>query len=161
MTPHSSPWVLDVEAIGPTMVVRFLPPAGRDDTIGYALGVYLLALAEEGATHMVLNFGAVDYVNSLLLGKVFVLAKKVKGLGGQLILCRVRPTVYDLFALVKLVPLVPVVGTEEEALATLETKPSRRVPRPVRHVPQQEPEAATLVDSPVHGVPVPGWCASS
>jgi hypothetical protein len=83
MTPHSCPWLLDVEGISETTVVRFLPPAGRDDTIGYVLGSYLLGLAEQSPTHLVLNSGAVDYVNSLLLGKLFALAKKVKSLGGQ------------------------------------------------------------------------------
>ena len=126
MTPHSCPWLLDVEGISETTVVRFLPPAGRDDTIGYVLGSYLLGLAEQSPTHLVLNSGAVDYVNSLLLGKLFALAKKVKSLGGQLVLCQVCAALYDLFALVKLTLLVLIVDSEEEALERLEPKPRRR-----------------------------------
>jgi anti-anti-sigma factor len=122
MTPHSCPWLLEVEGFSETTVVRFLPPAGRNDTIGY----YLLGLAEQCPTHLVLNFGAVDYVNSLLMGQLFALAKKVKSLGGQLVLCQVCAALYDLFAQVKLTQLVLIMETEEEALERLEPKPRRR-----------------------------------
>jgi anti-sigma B factor antagonist len=149
--------MLDVEVIGASTVVRFTSPASRDDSISYDLGRYLLSLAEGGAASIVLNLGAVDYLNSVMVGKFFALHKKVKALGGRLVLCQVVPPLYDLFALVKLPQLIPVVETEEEALAALETTPSPRLPRRVL---EQPSEAAILVDSPPNGMPVPGWCAS-
>ncbi len=77
-TGHTSP---RVERIGNVTVVTFTCDAIRDveDVIARELG----SLAEGGeGHHLLLNFANVKYLNSMELGTLISLHKRVKSLGG-------------------------------------------------------------------------------
>lgn len=61
------------------------------------LEAQVLALVDEGARKLLLDFTALDYVSSAGLRVVLVLAKRLKKEGGHLVLCSMQPHVREVF----------------------------------------------------------------
>ncbi len=112
-------------------VVRFTQRDRLDEETGYTLGKYLYSLVEANdLPQLVINLGLVDYLDSLIIGKLFTLQKKVKAAGGRLVLCRVNPQLQELFDLVRLPLLIPIYADEEDALRAFENVKSVQAGRP-------------------------------
>lgn len=62
----------------------------------------VLALLNGGGRNVVLDLGAVDFVDSVGLGGVVAVAKRVRGTGGRFCVARPEPRVWEVFALVGL-----------------------------------------------------------
>lgn len=138
MTAPFHPWWLDIEQFDDTLVVRFTQRGPLDEETGYALGQFLARLVEDqGGRHLVLNFGYVDYVTSMIIGRLLALNKQLALRKGRLTLCGVTAALRELFELVRLPMLIPMYETEDEALEALATLKTRHAPRraaPVRRV---------------------------
>ena len=119
------PWWLDVEPIGEMTVVRFVNGVTLNEELGYALSKYLRSLVEEGACRrLVLNLNRIDFLDSMLIGKLFGLHRTMKSAGGHLALCGVGAQLDCLLELVRLPQLIPIGGTEDDALRVLNSLPS-------------------------------------
>ena len=138
MTAPFRPWWLDIEQFDETLVVRFTQRGPLDEETGYALGQFLGGLVvDQGGRHLVLNFGHVDYVTSMIVGRLLALNKQLATGKGRLTLCGVTAQLRELFELIRLPMLIPIYETEEEAveaLAALKTRHTARRAVPVRRV---------------------------
>lgn len=79
----------------------------------------LLGLVDRGERRIVVDCGALDYVNSAGL-KVFLLAaKRLEPLGGKLVLCALAPSVLMIFEMIGFTRIMKIVSSREEALRVL------------------------------------------
>lgn len=98
--------------------VAVLAPAGRiDSTNAKSFEALVLQKVQEGKTRIVMDFGDLEYISSAGLRVVLIAGKKVKAEGGVLALCRLSPTIRDVFEISGFISLFPVVETREEAIA--------------------------------------------
>ncbi len=107
---------LQVTPHGDVLVVRFLDAqlaGGLPDEVGAEL--YALA-AKEDCSKLLLNFSAVEFLASDMLGKIVVLNKKMKQKGGKLVLCKLCPNLRQILATTKLDMILTVKDTEAEGL---------------------------------------------
>jgi len=103
---------LEVEQIGGVTVVRWDEhPQWPTD------GDELFKLAESGHRHKVLvNFGKVDALASIVLAKLMMLNKKLQASCGGLLVCGVSPRVREVFEITRLNEFFDFHPTEEDAL---------------------------------------------
>lgn len=136
MATPFQPWWLDIEQFEETMVVRFTRREPLDEETAYALGHFLSGLVEERGRHLVLNFGRLEYVNSLIVGRLLALNKRLAAQHGRLTLCGVTAQLRELFELIRLPLLIPIYEDEDEALEALTSLKTRLVkPRQPRSRP--------------------------
>ena len=103
---------------GDVGMVEFLDKKLMDQQVIQDLGDELFALVEkEQHKKLLLNFAAVEFLVSAALNKLILLDKKVKTAGGKLILCNLKPEIFDIFAVTRLTQLFTIKRTEQEALA--------------------------------------------
>jgi anti-sigma B factor antagonist len=99
-------------------VVHFRDQKIIEDLKIQELGQELFQLIEaENCRKLVLNFASVDFLSSAALGKLITLDKKMKGHGGKLKLCNIRPEIYEVFAITRLNRLFDIRQDEADALA--------------------------------------------
>jgi anti-sigma B factor antagonist len=75
---------------------------------------------EEGARHLIVDLGGVDFVSSAGLRAILATAKRLKPMGGGLAICRLAPAVQDVFRISGFGRLMPVVEDVEAARAALQ-----------------------------------------
>ena len=96
---------LTVEASDGVTAVHFRGPraAALHEEVSREVAERLLELADAlaGCT-LVVNFSRVTFLTSTLLGKLMALHKRVRAAGGNLVLCDLRPEVYELFQVTRL-----------------------------------------------------------
>src|SRR6187549_3356205 len=103
---------------GEVSMVRFLDRKIIDAANIQELGDELFALVEkEQRKNLLLNFASVEFLSSAALNKLIILDKKVKGAGGKMRLCNLKPEIYEVFAITRLNQLFDIKNTEQEALA--------------------------------------------
>lgn len=73
-------------------------------------------LVDDGKKHLIMNFQEVNYLNSIGLGVVATILKKVKKSKGDLKLVSLSPAVQELFELTRLTKIFEIYETEEEAI---------------------------------------------
>jgi anti-anti-sigma factor len=99
---------------GDVTVLRVQAPLLRDDATTECLfGEVFAVLDEPGGRKLVLNLGPVEYVASVVVGKLAVLNRKGRG---RLALCRVSPTVERTLEATHLADVLAVFGDEGEAV---------------------------------------------
>ncbi len=82
------------------------------------LGQEMLRLVEnDGRRKLALNFANVSFLSSAAIGKLLVLAKRLKALDGELKLCSIRPEIFEVFAIAKLDRQFSIYPEEADALA--------------------------------------------
>ena len=105
---------------GDVSMVRFLDRKIIDAANIQELGDELFALVEkESRKNLVLNFASVEFLSSAALNKLIILDKKVKAHSGKMLLCNLKPEIYEVFAITRLNQLFNIKNTEQEALAGL------------------------------------------
>jgi anti-sigma B factor antagonist len=103
---------------GDVGMVQFLDKKLMDLQLVQELSDELFALVEkEQRKNLLLNFANVEFLVSAVLNKLILLDKKVKTTGGKLLLCNVRPEIFDIFAVTRLTQIFQIKRTEQEALA--------------------------------------------
>lgn len=76
------------------------------------------ALIDAGATKLLINFAAVEYISSAGLRVLLATAKKLKGAGGDLRICNLNATVQEVFDISGFSSILTVSSNQEEALAS-------------------------------------------
>jgi anti-sigma B factor antagonist len=108
---------LEVEDIGDVTVVNFVDKKILDEQNIQVIGEQLFRLVDDlGRTKLLLNFGNVEYLSSAALGKLITLNKKVKGVGGKLVLCNIAPNIYEVFEITRLNNLLTIQKDEQGGL---------------------------------------------
>ena len=110
---------LDVSEVGDVTVVHFRDQRIIDDLAIQETGQELVQLVEEGegCKKLLLNFAEVGFMSSAALGKLITVNKKMKGNGGSVRMCNIRPDILEVFAITRLDRLFNIKKDEEEALA--------------------------------------------
>lgn len=94
---------LAIEDKGDLSVIGFLDRRILDDHNIQRIGEELFALIDSrDRRKLLLNFENVEYLSSTALGKLIALNKKLRGVNGQLVLCGIAPSIYEVFAVTKL-----------------------------------------------------------
>ena len=110
---------LNVSDVGDVTVVQFRDQEIMDDLGIHETGQELVRLVdEEGRRKVLLNFASVGFMSSAALGKLITLNKRVKGQGGVLKMCNIRPEIREIFAVTRLDRLFDIQPDEPEALAS-------------------------------------------
>lgn len=116
----SQQW-LKVEPLADTAVVRFLQPRILDEELIDHIGQELFRLIEqEGCRRMVLDFARVEVVSTHMLGELLVLHKRMRAAAGRLALCEFRPSLREVFEVLKLPAVLHTYDTEDEALKSFD-----------------------------------------
>ena len=97
--------------------VTILAPNGRIDTTTSAtVDEAVKAAVDAGARILVIDFSGVDYISSAGLRVFLVLAKRMRDLGGRLVLCGLGQPVRQVFQLAGFLPLFTIAASLESAL---------------------------------------------
>jgi DNA-binding NtrC family response regulator/anti-anti-sigma regulatory factor len=87
---------LEVEHVHDATIVNFKERALQDDAVADTVGAQLLDLAEVTGPHrLILNFANVEQLTSLWLGKLIALHKRLRAIGGQLVLYNLIPAIRE------------------------------------------------------------------
>jgi anti-sigma B factor antagonist len=93
---------IDVEQAGEVCIAH-LRPGSLDDPWMQRLGEELLSLIEEdGHRKLLIHFGAMECLYSVLLGKLMSVQRAMEAYGGRLKLCAVAPHAREVFRICKL-----------------------------------------------------------
>ena len=86
--------------------IAVLSPSGRiDTTTSPRLDETLTQVVGGGARDVIVDFAACDYISSAGLRVLLVLAKRMRGAGGRLVLCGMPAPVRQVFDLAGFAPL--------------------------------------------------------
>jgi anti-sigma B factor antagonist len=103
---------------GGVKLVRLRAQAVRAEEDVEALGRGLLALTEEPGVRIVLSFLGVQYLTSLVLGRLIQVHKRLAESGGELRLADIDPQLYEIFAITRLDRLFRVFEREDDAVSS-------------------------------------------
>jgi anti-sigma B factor antagonist len=104
--------------------VTVLAPAGRiDTTTSPALEDTVRGLLDEGTRALLVDFGGVEYISSAGLRVFLVLAKRMRDVGGRVVLCGMGQPVRQVFQLAGFLPLFTIDASREAAIERLTTNP--------------------------------------
>lgn len=104
--------------------VTVLAPHGRiDTTTSGALDDRVRRVVDDGARNLIVDFSGVEYISSAGLRVALVLAKRMRSLDGQLVLCGMGQPVRQVFQLAGFLPLFTITPDREAALARFATVP--------------------------------------
>jgi len=100
------------------VVVEIATPSLMDTFELDALGADLERLVDEqDCRRLLLDFGKVQYISSQAIGLLAKLHKKTAALkGGLLVLCNLSPRLLELLKIVRFDKLIPIKGSQEDAL---------------------------------------------
>lgn len=116
-------YFLEVESVGDIAVLRFACRQILTPEAVEAVSAQILALVEqEGYRRVVLNFSNLDRLATALLGRLINVHRRLRVLGGWLVLCRIPPHLYEIFAILRMRRLVGICAREPEALQTLQRR---------------------------------------
>ena len=111
---------LKVSAEGDATVVEFTDKKILDEMSIMQIGEQLTELvAQADVPRIVVDFGTVVHMSSSALGVLITLHKRVREKGGQLRLCNIQPTIYEIFMITRLNEIFDVHASRAEALAGL------------------------------------------
>ena len=109
---------LDVRKRGDVTVVSFMDKKILDESNIEGIGRELLTLIEQNAQiRLLLDFGNVQYLSSAALGKLITVNKRVAEDNGKLVLCSIRPQIYEVFQITKLNKIFDIADDEAMALS--------------------------------------------
>jgi anti-sigma B factor antagonist len=111
---------LDVQLRGTVTVVTFKVAELMDDELIDALGRALADhMVKQTHARLVLNFSAVNFMASDMLGMLLALLRKVNAAGGRLALCAFNPRFREMMRTIKLNRVFDIYDTEHQALQSL------------------------------------------
>ncbi len=111
---------VDIEVVpsGPVTVV--MPKGDLDMAVAEQLKGKLTELIDQGQRRLVLDLGAVAYIDSAGLGTLVAAMKRARGAGGDIKLCALQPDVRSIFAMTRLNKVMEVHSTRPAAVASWE-----------------------------------------
>lgn len=106
---------LEIEDVGDITRVIFLDRIIADEQNIQIISELLFSLVDkQEKKKIVLDFKDVDYLSTVVFGKLITLQKKVNVAGGKLVLCSIAPEISDVFEMTKLDKLFSIAKNEEE-----------------------------------------------
>ena len=119
MPDHASPGPLQMEQAGKVTIVRFLQSLVLTGTTAETVSDHLGRLVEDrNHCRLLLNFGNVQSLTSLMLGKLIALHKLAQAAGGRLAVCALSPDVHQVFEVTRLTEYLAIYPDEPEALCS-------------------------------------------
>jgi anti-sigma B factor antagonist len=109
---------IEVARLGQVMVVA--PRGDLDLAVADRLRGRLTELIDEGQTRVVLDLGGVAYIDSSGLGALVASMKRARGAGGDIKLCALQPDVRSIFDMTRLIKVIDVHPTRQDAVASWE-----------------------------------------
>lgn len=101
--------------------IRIISVTGRlDASTAPALQQHFEAIVSTANKSFVLDLQGVDYLSSGGLRVLLVMTKKVKAVGGGLVLTNLHPFVEDLLTMAGFDKLIPTTASKEDAITLLE-----------------------------------------
>ncbi len=98
-------------------VVRFATSRILDQSNVQQLGDELDRLTEDyDLDKIVINFENVTYMSSAVMGKLVSLLKKVKSGGGELKLCNIEESIYEIFEIMRFDKMFDIYENEDDAV---------------------------------------------
>ena len=112
--------LLKVQKQNQVAVVSYATSRILDQTNVQQLGEELDALVDEYKLgKIVLNFTGVTYMSSAVMGKLVSLLKKVKASDGQLKLCNIEDSIYEIFEIMRFDKMFDIAESEDDAVIDL------------------------------------------
>jgi anti-anti-sigma factor len=100
--------------------VNVVAPSGRiDTTTSPSVEDTLQTIVSGGARDLVVDLRQVEYISSAGLRVLLVAAKRIRDLGGRLVLCDMTEPVRQVFQLAGFLPLFAIEPSREAAVARL------------------------------------------
>lgn len=110
---------LSVSSEGDVTVVELADRKILDEVNIMQIGERLSALVTASeAPKMVLDFTNVAHMSSSALGVLITLHKRIREKNGQLRLCNIQPTIYEIFVITRLSEIFRICGSRQEALGS-------------------------------------------
>jgi anti-sigma B factor antagonist len=110
---------VSVEGDGIT-VVELMDKKILDEVSIAHIGDQLNALvAESTLPKFVLDFAMVGQMSSSALGMLITLHKRIREKNGQMRLCGIRPSIYEVFSITRLNEILQIHPTRQDAIASL------------------------------------------
>ena len=101
-------------------VVRFTSNKILDDIIVQKFGEELLQLIEQGSSKkIVLDFDGVEFLSSAALGHLIKIDKRAKANDAKMVLCNIRPSIYEVFAITRLDTVFTMKPALDDAIAEI------------------------------------------
>ena len=116
MIPTLARQDLEREDVDGVTVVRLTARRLEEEGHVRALFQEVVALVGAGHPNLVLNFRRVEYLASVVIGKLVMLHRKVRAAEGRLALCHLSPAIEEALEVMHLKEIVPSYGSEQEAL---------------------------------------------
>ncbi|MCK4601240.1 MAG: STAS domain-containing protein [Phycisphaerae bacterium] len=108
---------LVISQIQNVTVVNFQETSILDTATVEAIAKELYTLVDEQARRkIVLDFHAVRFLSSQMIGVLIAMDKKSKSIGGKLVICGLRPELHKVFKITKLDKLLTFAADEEASL---------------------------------------------
>lgn len=105
---------------GGVACVQFAQRSIIEEAVIHQIGQELLKLVDAGQTpKVVLDFTGVEHLSSAALGVLISVNTRVKTRGGQLRLCSISKTIFEVFRITKLDRIFQTCDTAEQALQSL------------------------------------------
>jgi anti-anti-sigma factor len=102
----------------PVEGLRYFLPQGRLDALTVPkFEEELREHLDQGAAHLVVDFGDVTYISSSGLRALLTARRLAKSQGGDVKLCRLSPRVYEIFEMVGFTQVFGIFDSVEEAQA--------------------------------------------
>jgi len=112
--------LLKIQKQNDVAVVSFATSRILDQSNVQQLGDELDALVDKYRFgKIVLNFDGVTYMSSAVMGKLVGLLKKVQAAGGELRLCNIEDSIYEIFEIMRFDKMFKIAGSEDEAVIEL------------------------------------------
>jgi anti-anti-sigma factor len=106
---------VEITEAGSTVLIR---ARGRiDSNTSPEFENRILPSVRQDAERVVLCLAGVEYVSSAGLRVFLMMAKRLRATGGRFVVCEMTEAVHHVFRISGFLKIIPVVGTEEEALA--------------------------------------------
>ncbi len=104
--------------------VTVVAPTGRiDTTTSPVLEDAVRRAVDEGARALLIDLAGVEYISSAGLRIFLVLAKRMRGIEGRVVLCGMGQPVQHVFQLAGFLPLFTIEPTREAAFTRLTSSP--------------------------------------
>lgn len=112
--------LLDITVQNDVAVVTFRTSRILDQTNVQQLGDELDSLVSDHEFEkIVLNFQNIHYMSSAVMGKLVGLQKSIQSEGGELRLCNISPSIYEIFEIMRFDDLFEICDTEDDAVIDL------------------------------------------
>lgn len=102
---------------GAATVVELIDRKILDESSISQITAQLMALVSpDPAPRVVLDFANVSHMSSSALGMLITFHKRIKDMGGQLRLCNISPSIYEVFVLTRLNQVLKACSSRDDAV---------------------------------------------